>query len=329
MTAGSGTGEAKPAQSRQVPLVDLRDYTDGDEARRTAFVAALGAAFKELGFVRVTGHRVTSALTQPAYDAAQAFFAQPVSLKRRYFVRGGGGERGYTPFGAEHAKDAPTPDLKEFWHTGRELPPGHPLAHLYPPNLWPAEVPAFQAAMLDLYGSLETSARVLLRAIATWLGESPSLLTDLTDNGNTILRALHYPALREVENIPGAVRAAAHEDINFITLLITSTASGLEILTREGDWLPVNAEPGEIIADAGDMLSRITNGFIPATTHRVTNPGDGNEARYSLPFFVHPRPDSVLRVLDSCRGPGFPEPLPDITGYAFLTERLRELGLVS
>jgi isopenicillin N synthase-like dioxygenase len=318
-----------PALPREVPLVDLHDYTDGDALSRARFVQEVGDAMRELGFVRVAGHQVGPALTGPAYAAAQQFFALPVEEKRRCLVHGGGGERGYTPFGGEHARDNPTPDLKEFWHTGRELDPGHPLAALYPPNVWPLQPDCFRPAMLSLYEALERCAVVLLEALSIYLQQPPDTLSRLTDTGNTILRALHYPALRDIDYVPGAVRAAAHEDINFITLLVTSTSDGLELLTREGGWLPVNARPGEIVADIGDMLQRLTNGFLPSTTHRVVNPKNGNEARYSLPFFVHPRPDSVISVLRSCRGPGFPTPPPDITGHAFLQERLRELGLIS
>jgi isopenicillin N synthase-like dioxygenase len=280
------------------------------------------------GFVRVRGHGVEAARVAAAYAAARDFFHLPEAVKAAYVVPGGGGERGYTPFGREHAKGAKVGDLKEFWHTGRELPGNHPLAAVYPPNLWPAEVPAFRADMLALYAALEHAAHVLLEALAEYLGEDPDTFGLMVENGNSILRALRYPPLGGGVPIEGAVRAAAHEDINFITLLVSSTGSGLELLTRDGRWLPVNAEPGEIIADVGDMMSRVTNGFLPSTTHRVVNPDGQDDERFSLPFFVHPRPDTVLRVLPSCVGEGMPEPQPDITGYGFLLERLRELGLV-
>ena len=321
------TPAARP-HSDEVPVVVLNDFLLGGPATRDGFVAKLGDALRHFGFVRVAGHSVTPAKTGPAYAAARAFFSLPEAARRRYIVPGGAGERGYSPFGAEHAKDNPTPDLKEFWHTGRELPIGHPLWPLYPPNVWPHEVPGFRYAMLELYGALEQASEVMLRAIALYLGEAEDTLLALTHNGNSVLRSLRYPPLVGVDAPAGAVRAAAHEDINIITLLVTSTASGLELLTRDGRWLAVNAEPGEIVADSGDMLSRVTSGFIPATTHRVVNPDQSSAERMSMPFFVHPRPDSVLRVLDSCRGEGFAAPQPDITGYAFLRERLVELGLV-
>jgi isopenicillin N synthase-like dioxygenase len=323
----SPVSSVDPEEVHNIPLVDMRDWTEGNDQERVRFVGAVGDALKEYGFLRVKGHSVVPEVIEPAYAAARAFFALPVVSKSRYCVRGGGGERGYTPFGAEHAKGTPTPDLKEFWHTGRELDHGHPLNAVYPPNQWPDELDAFKPAMLGLYRSLEGVARDMLEVIARYLGESPDLLSSLAKDGNSILRSLHYPPMMDVPMVEGAVRAAAHEDINLITLLVTSSHSGLEILRRDGRWLSVNAEPGEIIMDSGDMLGRITNNTIAATTHRVVNPNEDRSERFSMPFFVHPRPEAILRVLDSCRGEGMPDPVPDITGYAFLRERLDEIGL--
>ncbi len=311
-----------------VPLVDLRDFLSGDAARRDAFVQSAGAAIQALGFVRVTGHDVLPDVIEPAYAAARAFFSLPEADKDRYHVAGGAGERGYTPFGFEHAKGQSTPDMKEFWHVGRELPAGHPLARVYPANLWPAEVPAFRPAMLAVYARLDRVASALMQALALFLGEPADRFTSLTDDGNTILRPIHYPPLDAEHFIPGAIRAAEHEDINFITLLMSSTSAGLELLTRDGQWVAANAQPGEILADTGDMMSRVTNGVLPATTHRVVNPDDGNTDRLSMPFFVHPRPDAVLSVLERFRGAGYPPPAPDITGYGFLRQRLRDIGLL-
>jgi len=311
-----------------VPVVDMRDWSSEDPAVRAAFVKAVGEALEEYGFLRVQGHAVTPDIVEPAYAASRALFALSEEQKQAYCVRGGRGERGYTPFGAEHAKDTPMPDLKEFWHVGRELSDGHPLQSVYPPNQWPSEVDGFQGAMLHLYNTLEGVAVDMLEVIARYLGEAPDRLSRLSTDGNSILRALHYPPLSDIPVAKGAVRAAAHEDINLITLLVTSTQSGLEILRRDGEWLAVNAEPGEILMDAGDMLGRITNGVIDATTHRVVNPSEDRSERFSMPFFVHPRPEALLSVLDSCRRDDLPEPPADITGYAFLQERLAEIGLI-
>ena len=310
---------------RTVPVITLEDFFSPET--REGFIQTLGDAFRELGFVRVRGHRVGRPIMDASYDTVQRFFALDEQTKLKYDMDNGG-QRGYTPWLKEHAKDSDKPDLKEFWHVGRELPEDHALYPLYLKNVWPSEIGDFKASLLNLYASLEECSDILLQALATYLNEPTDVFTNITDNGNTILRALYYPALTDREVIPGAVRAAAHEDINFITLLIASTSSGLQILTREGEWLDVVAEEGEIIADAGDMLSRVTNGFIPATTHRVINPDDSAQERYSMPFFVHPRPDAVLSVLDSCKGEGFPIPPEDITGIDFLNQRLREIGLM-
>jgi isopenicillin N synthase-like dioxygenase len=306
-----------------VPVIDLRDF----EHSRDQFVQDLGDAIRHLGFVRVKGHNVTPAITAPAYKKARAFFRLSEEEKLRYKIKGGAGQRGYTPYLAESAKNSEVPDLKEFWHVGRELPPDHRLHSIYPPNVWPEEIEGFREALLHLYASLERCSNILLRGLALYLGQEEDIFTSVTDEGNTILRSLYYPAMKDREIVPGAVRAAAHEDINFITLLITSTSSGLQLLTRDGKWLDVDAEEGEIVADSGDMLSRVTNGVLPATTHRVINPDSDSSERYSIPFFVHPRPQSVLSVLENCIGEGFPDPPEDITGIDFLNERLAELGL--
>ena len=309
----------------QIPVVDMRDWAHPD--RRRGFISTLGAALEEYGFVRVTGHVVNPDLVDEAYGRLGEFFDRPMDEKRRYYLEGTQGQRGYTPFRMEHAKDQDLPDLKEFWHVGREFPPTHALAHIYPSNVWPKRVVGFRKSLLSIYDALEVCAHQLLDALDKYLGNPAGTLRSMAVDGNTILRALHYPALDDHTHIPGAIRAAAHEDINIITLLITSTASGLQLLRRDGAWMDVNAQPGEIIVDSGDMLARITNGLLPATTHRVVNPDDGGARRFSLPFFVHPRPEVVLRVFDQCRGTGFPRPKPDITAMDFLQNRLAAIGL--
>lgn len=308
---------------KTVPVIDLRDF----DTDRDRFVQELGDAIRNLGFVRVKGHNVNPQITAPAYEKAKEFFRLSEEVKMKYKIIGGAGQRGYTPYLAESAKDNPYPDLKEFWHVGRELSTDHRLHSIYPPNVWPEEIEGFREAFLTLYASLERCSNILLRGLALYLEQPEDIFTSVTEEGNTILRSLYYPALHDRAILPGSVRAAAHEDINFITLLITSTSSGLQILTRDGEWLDVDAEPGEIVADSGDMLSRVTNGVIPATTHRVINPDSDTSERFSMPFFVHPRPQSILSVLENCKGDGFPIPPPDITGIDFLNERLAQLGL--
>jgi len=308
-----------------VPLVNLSDFHDPQ--LRDAFVQKLGDAIKDLGFVRVASHTLDTQTVADAYQVARDFFYRDDAFKAQYLIHGGAGQRGYTPYKVESAKDSDIPDLKEFWHVGRELAAGHALSSVYPGNVWPAEMAHFRDTMLALYDQLEECSNVLLAGLSLYLQQDEDRLVEMSRDGNSILRVLHYPSLDDRTVVPGAVRAAAHEDINLITLLITSTASGLQILTRDNTWMDVNAQPGEIVADSGDMLSRLTNGVIPATTHRVVNPDDTASNRFSMPFFVHPRPEVSLRVLDNCRGEGFPSPPPDITAQGFLDERLEELGL--
>lgn len=308
-----------------VPVVDLRDWQD--ELSSARFARAFGEALREFGFVRVRGHGLATEVIDAAYASCRALFALPTSLKNRYMLEGAAGQRGYTPFCAESAKDRDLPDLKEFWHVGRNLPADHPLTRVYPANVWPEEVPTFQPNVGALFANLDLCATQLLEALAFYLDVSPETFSNITSDGDTVLRLLHYPALDDNTLLPGSVRAAAHEDINLLTLLIASTDPGLELQLRDGTWLPVNPEPGEIVVDSGDIMARITEGYIPATTHRVTNPDDSQSARYSLPFFVHPRPDALLRVIPQYRDASRITPTEDILAGTFLHQRLIALGL--
>ncbi|HEX9010573.1 MAG TPA: 2-oxoglutarate and iron-dependent oxygenase domain-containing protein [Holophagaceae bacterium] len=313
----------------QVMTVHLAQFEEGSPRDRAEFVRRLGDSLRDTGFVKVAGHRVEATDVRGAYEAARAFFALPEAAKRRYFVEGTGGARGFTPFGSEHAKDNPVGDLKEFWHVGQELPEGHPLKAVYGDNLWPeAEVPGFKAHTLALYRALEACAGTLLEALALYLGLPERSLADMIVDGNSILRIIHYPALRD-RYLEGGVRSSAHEDINLITLLPAATDAGLQLQDREGHWHAVDAAEGEIVADAGDMLSRHVNLKIPSTTHRVVNPDSPDAVRYAMPFFCHPRPDVVLDCPEALLAPGEGRHFPPITAHAFLLQRLREIGLIS
>lgn len=259
------------------------------------------------------------------YGLVERLFAlDPQSLAKVGGVAGG--QRGYTAFAVEHARDSRQPDLKEFFHVGRELPAYHRLAPIYPRNVWPDELPELRPAALALYEALDACATTLLEALAQDCGLPTESFVRMARAGNSILRAVHYPPVRG-RGETGAIRAAPHEDINLITLLCEATDAGLEIVS-DGEWLPVPAKPGEIVVDAGDMLSRVTNDEIPSTTHRVVNPPAGaDRARYSLPFFVHPTPDCDLTVLERFVSPDRPARHPPTTAGAFLEERLREIGL--
>ncbi len=310
---------------KHVPTLDIRRY-DSD---RDAFVAELGAAYREFGFCCISGHGIPKADIDAAYRAFQAFFALPDAVKRRYHQPGTGGARGYTPFGVETAKDSKYADLKEFWHIGREIPRDSKYAEVMPPNFWPKEVEGFREHGYGLYQALDALGTRVLRALALHIGLAEDFFADKTQFGNSILRPIHYPPIT-TDDIPN-VRAGAHEDINFITLLVGASAAGLEVLTREGQWLPITTEGDAIVVNIGDMLQRLTNHVYPSTTHRVTNP-QGEQARqprYSVPFFLHPNPDVVLDVLPSCISAENPSRYPtSITSHEYLLERLREIKLI-
>jgi isopenicillin N synthase-like dioxygenase len=292
-----------------------------------AFAAELGESFERYGFAIIADHGIPADLIHRAEEKAKAFFALPDDVKRRYHIAGGGGARGYTPFGIETAKGATAYDLKEFWHVGRELPPGHPYSELMAANVWPEEVQSFRDTFLELFAAFDAAGLRILQAIARHLGLDPDYFEDTVRDGNSVLRLLHYPP------IPGDgpnVRAGAHEDINTITLLLGAEEAGLELLDRDGNWMPVSPRPGELAVNIGDMLQRLTNGVLRSTTHRVVNPPPERrgKSRYSMPFFLHFRPDFMIDTLPGCMREGEPRKWPEpITAHDFLLERLREIKL--
>ncbi|MCA1778246.1 MAG: isopenicillin N synthase family oxygenase [Xanthomonadaceae bacterium] len=307
-----------------IPVLDLEEFCGYPDS----FTRALGTAYREYGFAGITGHGLDPQLIEQAYDAFKQFFALPESLKRRYYQPGGGGKRGYTGVGIEQAKDHDVPDLKEFWHVGRELQGENPYPDILLPNVWPEEVPGFRDAALALYGGLDNLGQRLLSAIALDLGLDSGWFSSKVDRGNSILRPIHYPPIRNA--VPGAVRAARHEDINLITLLIGSREQGLEILNRTGQWVPVTTLPGTIIVNVGDMLQRLTNHVYASTTHRVVNPAGeaARRSRYSIPFFLHPNPDFMIETLPGCIDADHPNRYPQpISSDDFLQQRIREINL--
>jgi isopenicillin N synthase-like dioxygenase len=289
----------------------------------------LGGAFERYGFAVLSDTQIDPQLIENALDATKAFFALPESVKRRYVVPGAQHQRGYTPFGVETAKGEIHSDLKEFWHTGRELPPGHPYRAFMADNVWPAEIPVFHDAVLGLYDALEALGLKVLSALARRLGLADDYFESAVRLGDSVLRLLHYPPLR---GEGPRVRAAAHEDINTITLLLGADEAGLEIRDADGTWIPVNPPPGAVVCNIGDMLQRLTNGVLPSTTHRVVNPllERRGLSRYSAPFFLHFAPDLLIQTLPSCVTEARPNLYPTpITAQDYLAERLREIKLAA
>lgn len=309
-----------------LPVISLR----GDAAALPAELPeALGASFRQFGFAMVRDHGIDAELIAQAWRLTAEFFALPEDEKRRWFAAEQAGARGYTPFGREIAKGASAADLKEFWHVGRDLPPGHPLAGpSMPPNVWPERPEGFRECFTRLFAAFDRVGAVLLSHIAVHLGLAADWFVPAIADGNSVLRLLHYPPVAPATG--GAIRAGAHEDINLITLLLGAEEAGLELLTREGRWIGVNPPPGALVINIGDMLQRLTNHVLPSTTHRVRNPASARagHSRYSMPFFVHLRSDFVFETLPQCISAENPDRYPErITADDYLQERLREIGL--
>ncbi|MCB0707296.1 MAG: isopenicillin N synthase family oxygenase [Saprospiraceae bacterium] len=312
---------------RAIPVVDLDKFINGNEAERSAFVKELGEAFHQIGFVGVKNHGIPLDLVNGFYDSAKAFFALPTEVKRKYEVPGLAGQRGYTSFGREHAKQSTVADLKEFFQIGQEVADGDSIKSEYPDNVQVEETPEFTEYGSLLYRAFETAGAELLKAISIHLELGENFFEDKIHNGNSILRAIHYPPITHEPK--SAIRAEQHEDINLITLLFGASAGGLQLLNMDNEWLPIMPEENEIVINVGDMLQRLTNNYLKSTTHRVVNPPREmwHLPRLSIPFFLHPRSTMDLSCLDICVTEENPLAYDPITAGAYLDERLREIGL--
>jgi isopenicillin N synthase-like dioxygenase len=305
----------------EIPILSL-----ADEPR--AFATDIGTSFRTFGFALVRDHGIDQALIDRAWELTAELLALPSEEKMRYFVPGMGGARGYTPFRTEVAKGATEKDLKEFWHVGRDLPEGHPLAATMAPNIWPDRPADFKPVFTELFAEFDRAGARILSAIAIDLGLSEHWFDPAIEDGNSVLRLLHYPPVSAEAG--GAIRAGAHEDINLITLLLGAEEAGLELLGKDGRWLSIAPPAGALVVNIGDMLQRLTNHVLPSTTHRVRNPAGERAAfsRYSMPFFLHPRSDFALETLPVCISAENPNRYPvTITADEYLQERLREIGL--
>ena len=311
-----------------IPSVDLKDFLSEDETRKQKFIDEIGSAFGDIGFVALSGHFLSENLVASLYDEVKRFFELPQDIKDTYEIPGIGGQRGYTSFGKEHAKGRKEGDLKEFWHFGQYVENDPTLEAEYPPNVVVKELPNFNKVGKETYRMLEKTAKYVLRALALHLGLSETYFDDFIKNGNSILRPIHYPPITtEPKN---AERAAAHGDINLITLLMGAHGKGLQVQTLKGEWVDAIARPDQLMINVGDMLSRLTNNKLKSTIHKVVNPPRElwGTSRYSIPFFMHPISGMPLNCLEACIDHDHPKQFEDITAGEFLNERLVELGLV-
>lgn len=308
-----------------VPTLDLREF----EADKAGFTRKVGEAYETFGFCCFTGHGVSPDLIKKAYQIFEAFFYAPLDMKMKTHLPGTAGVRGYTPFKVETAKTSQLADLKEFYHVGRDISKHNPYPEIFTANVWPENSPEFEETCLDLYNSLEEVGRQILKPLALHLKLEEDAFIKITSNGNSILRALHYPPV-DPKDLP-AVRAEAHEDICFITLLIGATQAGLELLKPDGAWLPITTHGDAIVVNIGDMLQRLSNHKFPSTTHRVINPeGEAaKKSRFSMPFFMDPDPDYLIQTLPSCIDEKHPDRYKNkaITAHDYLMERLAEIKL--
>jgi isopenicillin N synthase-like dioxygenase len=313
---------------KNIPSVDLSDFLSGDPARKQKFINEIGEAYGEIGFVALRGHFLSDELTENLYKEVKNFFDLPDEVKQSYEIEGIGGQRGYTSFGKESAKGKKEGDLKEFWHFGQEVEGNEALKAEYPKNVLVKEIPNFNNVGMESYKMLEKTAIYVLRALALYIGLDEMYFDKYVINGNSILRPIYYPPI--IGEPKGAVRAAAHGDINLITLLMGASSAGLEVQNKKGDWIPVTSLPEQLVVNVGDMLERLTNNKLRSTIHRVVNPPreDWEKPRYSIPFFTHPISEMKLNCLPECIDELRPKVYDDITAGEFLNERLRELGLI-
>ena len=312
---------------KNIPSVDLSDFTEGNKETKAAFVKELGKAYEEIGFVAVKNHGLSDALCNELYAQVKGFFTLSKEEKETYEIKGLAGQRGYVSFGKEHAKNKNEGDLKEFWHFGQTVEDNDPIKEEYPDNVQVNELPKFNAVGREVYQKLEETGREMLRAIALHLNLDENYFDAKIHNGNSILRPIHYPPITHEPK--DAVRAAEHEDINLITLLMGASADGLQVLNKSGEWISVTALPDQIVVNVGDMLQRLTNNKLKSTTHRVVNPPieKWGTSRYSIPFFLHPRSEVSLNCLPSCISESNPKNFSDITAGEYLEQRIIELGL--
>ena len=309
-----------------IPSVDLDEFLSGDAARKNDFVQNLGKAYEEIGFVAVKNHGISDDLISDLYKYVQQFFSLPLEQKKQYEIKDLAGQRGYTSFGKEHAKGSEAPDLKEFFQYGQTARSDFNEV-IYPENVSVNEIKDFDRTLAEAYRAFEKSGSALLKAIALYLGLDENYFDDFVYNGNSILRSIHYPTIT-TEPV-SAIRAEQHEDINLITLLVGASADGLEILSKQNEWVAVTSLPEQIVVNVGDMLQRLTNNKLCSTTHRVVNPARQfwHTSRFSIPFFLHPKANMSLRCLENCIDVTHPKFYDDITAGEYLDERLREIGL--
>jgi isopenicillin N synthase-like dioxygenase len=264
----------------------------------------LTSSLENNGFFVINDHPINLDLIKRTFDIAEEMFNLPYEIKQKYHVPGTNGARGYTPYGIETALNEKVADQKEFWHQGSTT------NSALMSNIYIEEVNNFSD--LDvLYKEFESMGVEILKAFTNFKLDYNSDISDAAQNGNSILRLIHYPPTDGTN----AHRARAHNDVNLITLLIGGNEAGLEAQDKKGNWVECNCDENEIICNIGDMLEIISNEKLNSTPHRVVSKGNEEKSRYSIPFFLHPRPEVMLDAEKT------------LTADQFLTKRLQDIKL--
>ena len=269
-------------------------FTDRDAPER------FEQSLRSSGFAVLRDHPIPLDIISSVYDEWKIFFSTDLKFDFPFDVDK---QDGYFPFLSENAKGSNAKDLKEFYH-------------IYP---WGRMPNSIGPSTMDLFNALKDVASTLLEWLQSCSPESVNQLFSMRlkdmieDSESSLLRVIHYPPMSGNENT-GSIRAAAHEDINLLTMLVAGSEPGLQVLDLDGQWHDVSCDQDTIIVNSGDMLKMASGGYYPSTTHQVINPKvTENVSRYSIPLFLHPRDEVILSESH--------------TAESFLTERLEEIGL--
>ncbi len=318
-----------------VPLIDIDDLP----AARAAVARAVDRACRDIGFFTIAGHGVPEALCQQMMAVSREFFDLPAALKQAVARPRPEQSRGYIAVGDENLSysrgDVSTIDLKEFFAIGpvdvsddeyHRRPEAYPS---FAPNLWPAQPAELRAVWTEYYRAMEALAARLMRVFAVALALDERFFDDKTDRHISGIRANHYPEQVEAPR-PGEIRAGAHTDYGALTILLADRVPGLQVLSRDGEWIDVAPPPGTFVCNIGDLMQHWTNDRWTSTMHRVVNPpretAAGNR-RLSIPFFHQPNYDALIECLPSCCGPDNPPRYEPVTsGQHRLTKFLRGVG---
>ena len=295
-----------------IPAFSMLDIQERDAET----ISQLKLALTTHGFFTITDHGIADEVLKSSYKLSKDFFSLHEDAKNSYAHPEKAGARGYTPYGKETAVGETTPDLKEFWHHGPMIDDSYDSR--ISENILVYEIPGFNDQFDILFNQLNLLGIKVLSAIAVILGKEPDFFDAWALKGNSILRLIHYPPVKDSSNI---LRARAHEDINLITLLVGAEESGLEVQNPEGDWIPIAAKSKSIVCNIGDMMQLVTRSQLKSTSHRVVdNNVSSSASRYSMPFFLHPSPEVELcSIVD--------DSIESISAHDFLEERLRAIKL--